>query len=446
MPRIETSFTDRDIVRPRGAPNLSKAYRVRIAPEVLGPAGRGPYHQRAVEANADFDPGAARTIGEALKANLRRALKVREEAVRDMLVALLAEGHVLIEDHPGVGKTALARSLARSVRAEFSRIQCTADMLPADVTGTMIFNQRESAFEFHPGPIFANVVLVDEINRASPKTQSGLLESMQERRVTVDQQTHELARPFLIVATQNPAEYAGTYPLPEAQLDRFMIRIELGYPGPEDEAEMLAGHASVDLVSELEPVADLDDVRRAQICRRRRPRQRRAAPLRRRPGRGDPQGPAARARREPAGGADAVPCGEGDCGAGRPRPRPSRRRPGARPGRCSRIVSCSLPACRSRSGRWSSPTRSRPSRRSEVAGAATALRLGIALVAGGVFFAAPVVLLPGAALILLVGGCTLWARLGVRRRHRPAQRHPFAGHRGRAASRSSSTGSAAGCR
>jgi MoxR-like ATPase len=217
-----------------------------------------------VEANADFDPGAARSIGEALQANVRRALKVRDEALRDMLVALIAGGHVLIEDHPGVGKTALARSLARSVQAEFSRVQCTADMLPADVTGTMIFNQRESVFEFHPGPIFANVVLVDEINRASPKTQSGLLESMQERRVTVDQQTHELARPFLIIATQNPAEYAGTYPLPEAQLDRFMIRIELGYPDPAEEADMLAGHAAGDLVSTLEPVADLDDVRRAQ--------------------------------------------------------------------------------------------------------------------------------------------------------------------------------------
>ncbi len=217
-----------------------------------------------MEANEDFDPGAARSIGEVLQANVRRALKVRDEALRDMLVALIAGGHVLIEDHPGVGKTALARSLARSVQAEFSRIQCTADMLPADVTGTMIFNQRESAFEFHPGPIFANVVLVDEINRASPKTQSGLLESMQERRVTVDQQTHELARPFLIIATQNPAEYAGTYPLPEAQLDRFMIRIELGYPDPAEEADMLAGHAAGDLVSTLEPVADLDDVRRAQ--------------------------------------------------------------------------------------------------------------------------------------------------------------------------------------
>ncbi len=219
-----------------------------------------------VEANADFDPGAARTIGEALKSNMLRALKVRDGAVRDLLVALVAGGHVLIEDHPGVGKTALARSLALSVRAEFSRVQCTADMLPADVTGTMIFNQRESVFEFHPGPIFANVVLVDEINRASPKTQSGLLESMQERRVTVDQHTHELARPFMIIATQNPAEYAGTYPLPEAQLDRFMVRIELGYPDALDEAEMLRGHAAGDLVSRLEPVADLDDVRRAQAA------------------------------------------------------------------------------------------------------------------------------------------------------------------------------------
>jgi MoxR-like ATPase len=217
-----------------------------------------------VEEKADLDPGAARSIGEAIRTNVRRALKVRDEAVRDVIVALVAGGHVLIEDHPGVGKTALARAVARSVRAEFSRVQCTADMLPADLTGTMVFNQRESVFEFHPGPIFANVVLVDEINRASPKTQSGLLESMQERRVTVDQQSHDLARPFLIVATQNPAEYAGTYPLPEAQLDRFMVRVELGYPGPADEAEMLADHAAGDLVAELEPVADLDGVRRAQ--------------------------------------------------------------------------------------------------------------------------------------------------------------------------------------
>ena len=219
-------------------------------------------------------------------------------------------------------------------------------MLPADVTGTMIFNQREAVFEFHPGPIFANVVLVDEINRASPKTQSGLLESMQERRVTVDQQTHELARPFLIIATQNPAEYAGTYPLPEAQLDRFMVRVELGYPDAYDEAEMLAGHAAGDLVSELEPVADLDDVRRAQAAAA---AVHGSAELRRyvvalaEATRRDRR---ARARREPARGADAVPRSEGAGGPRGPRSRPSRRRPGARRARCSRIASCSRPACR----------------------------------------------------------------------------------------------------
>jgi MoxR-like ATPase len=208
----------------------------------------------------DLDPGAARSIGEAIRANVERALKVRDEAVRGMLVALLADGHVLIEDHPGVGKTALARAVARSVRAEFSRVQCTADMLPADLTGTMVFNQRESAFEFHPGPIFANVVLVDEINRASPKTQSGLLECMQERHVTVDATSHELARPFLVFATQNPVEYEGTYPLPEAQVDRFMVRLSLGYPDAQAEAGMLLGHESRDKVLELEPVADRAEI------------------------------------------------------------------------------------------------------------------------------------------------------------------------------------------
>ncbi len=214
--------------------------------------------------SASFDLTATRRLAEELRGNVLRALKVSDGVVRDLLVALFAEGHVLIEDHPGVGKTALARALARSIRADFSRIQCTADMLPADVIGTMVFNQRESQFEFHPGPVFANVVLVDEINRASPKTQSGLLESMQERSVTVDRHTHDLARPFLLIATQNPLEYAGTYPLPEAQLDRFMVRLELGYPNPRDEAEMLEDHADTDLVAQLEPVADLDDLRRAQ--------------------------------------------------------------------------------------------------------------------------------------------------------------------------------------
>ena len=148
-------------------------------------------------------------------------------------VTLLAEGHILVEDYPGVGKTALARALSRSIDCQFARVQCTADLLPADIVGTQIYNQREARFEFRPGPIFANVVLVDEVNRASPKTQSGLLECMQERQVTVDATSHELARPFLVFATQNPVEYEGTYPLPEAQVDRFMVRLSLGYPDAE---------------------------------------------------------------------------------------------------------------------------------------------------------------------------------------------------------------------
>ena len=189
---------------------------------------------------------------------------------------MLAGGHVLIEDLPGVGKTTLARALARSLDLEFARIQCTADLLPADVVGTNVFNQRESRFEFRPGPIFANVVLVDEINRASPKTQSGLLECMQERRVTVDVHTHELARPFLVLATQNPIEYEGTYPLPEAQVDRFMVRLSLGYPDAAGEAAMLATHESGDRVG------DARAGRRRRRAARRAGRRRARARVRRR--------------------------------------------------------------------------------------------------------------------------------------------------------------------
>ena len=211
-----------------------------------------------------LDPPAVARVGAGLRENIRRALKVRDEVVRDLLVAMLAEGHVLIEDFPGVGKTALARALARSVDAEYARVQCTADLLPADVIGTNVFNQRETRFEFHPGPVFANVVLVDEINRASPKTQSGLLECMQERHVTVDGISHQLAQPFLVIATQNPIEYEGTYPLPEAQLDRFMVRLSLGYPDALDEADMLAVHAEHDKVLDLGPVTDVGKVLGAQ--------------------------------------------------------------------------------------------------------------------------------------------------------------------------------------
>ena len=214
----------------------------------------------------ELDPPAVAALAQRLTDNVSRAVKVPEGALRNVVVALLAEGHVLIEDYPGVGKTALARALARSIDAEYARVQCTADLLPADVVGTNVYNQREHRFEFRPGPIFANVVLVDEVNRASPKTQSGLLECMQERHVTVDVATHELARPFMVIATQNPIEYEGTFPLPEAQLDRFMVRLRLGYPSASDEAEMLAEHAARDRVLDLEPVTDVAEILAAQAA------------------------------------------------------------------------------------------------------------------------------------------------------------------------------------
>jgi MoxR-like ATPase len=212
----------------------------------------------------DAELESAGALAERVTANVAQAAEVRADVIAHLIVAVLAEGHALIEDLPGVGKTTLARALARSLDLEVARIQCTADLLPADVVGTNVFNQRESRFEFRPGPIFANVVLVDEINRASPKTQSGLLECMQERRVTVDVHTHELARPFLVLATQNPIEYEGTYPLPEAQVDRFMVRLSLGYPDAAGEADMLAAHEAGDRVARLEPVADAAEVLVAQ--------------------------------------------------------------------------------------------------------------------------------------------------------------------------------------
>ncbi len=202
----------------------------------------------------------ARRIAE----NIAKAVQIRRETLEHLLVALLAEGHVLVEDYPGVGKTALARALARSIDCQFARVQCTSDLLPADVVGTNVYDQREQRFQFRPGPVFANVVLVDEINRASPKTQSGLLECMQERRVTVDVHSHELARPFLVIATQNPIEYEGTYPLPEAQVDRFTVRLSLGYPDRRAEAGMLADHQSGDQVLTLGPVATAAEVLAAQ--------------------------------------------------------------------------------------------------------------------------------------------------------------------------------------
>jgi len=214
----------------------------------------------------ELDPATVADLGSKLAENVRRAVKVSDEVIRDVLVAIFAEGHVLIEDYPGVGKTALARALSRSLGAEYARVQCTADLLPSDVIGTNVFDQNESRFFFHPGPVFSNIVLIDEINRTSPKTQSGLLECMQERHVTVDGHRHELARPFVVLATQNPIEYEGTYPLPEAQLDRFMVRVSLGYPSAADEAQMLAEHAVYDAVLDLAPVADTATVLAAQTA------------------------------------------------------------------------------------------------------------------------------------------------------------------------------------
>jgi MoxR-like ATPase len=193
-------------------------------------------------------------------ANLRRVMHAPEETLEFSLLCLLAEGHLIIEDFPGVGKTTLAKALARSIACAFSRLQFTPDLLPSDVTGVNVFNQRSNEFEFRPGPVFANILLVDEINRASPKTQSALLECMQEQQVTVDGVSYQLPPPFMVMATQNPIEYEGTYPLPEAELDRFTMRISIGYPPLVDEAKMLTENASETPLDTLEPVASAREV------------------------------------------------------------------------------------------------------------------------------------------------------------------------------------------
>jgi MoxR-like ATPase len=185
----------------------------------------------------------------------------KAEAIRLALTVLLAEGHVLIEDVPGVGKTMLAKALARSTDCSVRRIQFTPDLLPGDITGVSAYNQERREFEFKPGPVFANIVVGDEINRASPKTQSALLECMEERQVTVDGTTYPLAPPFMVIATQNPIEMEGTYPLPEAQRDRFTARIAMGYPSPESELAMLDAHGSSSPLEALEPVAGAEDIR-----------------------------------------------------------------------------------------------------------------------------------------------------------------------------------------
>jgi MoxR-like ATPase len=201
---------------------------------------------------------AAETI-RAIVDNLERVVHAPDETLSLCVLCLVSEGHLILEDFPGVGKTMLAKALARSLDVSFSRMQFTPDLLPSDVTGVNVFNQRSNEFEFRPGPVFANLLLVDEINRASPKTQAALLECMQEQQVTTDGVTNLLARPFMVMATQNPIEYEGTYPLPEAQLDRFTMRIAIGYPPLSEEAKMLTEQTADPPLDALEPVANAAD-------------------------------------------------------------------------------------------------------------------------------------------------------------------------------------------
>ena len=197
-----------------------------------------------------------------IRASVETVIEGKSEVIRTALTVLLAEGHLLIEDVPGVGKTLLAKTLARSLDCTVRRIQFTPDLLPGDVTGVSVFNQETREFEFRPGAVFANIVLGDEINRASPKTQSALLEALEERQVTVDGTTYELPAPFMVMATQNPVEMEGTYPLPEAQRDRFMARVSIGYPDNRAEIDMLAGHAHTSPLDAVTPVADAELVSR----------------------------------------------------------------------------------------------------------------------------------------------------------------------------------------
>ncbi len=204
-----------------------------------------------------------------IRENIQLAIVGKDEVIEYTLAALFSAGHILVEDVPGIGKTTLARSLAYSLDCEFRRIQFTPDLMPSDITGIHYYNQHNGEFEFRPGPVISQVVLADEINRATPRTQSALLEAMAERQVTVDQDTVQLPAPFLVLATQNPIELEGTFPLPEAQIDRFLLRLRLGYPSEDDETAMLQRFEDADPLTSLQPVASADDVLRIQALVRR---------------------------------------------------------------------------------------------------------------------------------------------------------------------------------
>lgn len=211
-----------------------------------------------------MDKSEAKRKTEALRGNIESVIKGKNNTVKLAVIALVSNGQLLIEDVPGVGKTVLARATARSIDATFQRIQFTPDLLPSDVTGVSVFNQKTGEFEFLPGPVFANIVLIDEINRTTPRTQSCLLEAMDEYQVTVDGQTHRLPQPFFVMATQNPVEFYGTYPLPEGQRDRFMMSVGLGYPSFEVEKEIATDQLISHPIEKLEPVMTLDDIRELQ--------------------------------------------------------------------------------------------------------------------------------------------------------------------------------------
>ena len=213
----------------------------------------------------DDELAQASALAGALVDECARAVRAPRSSLEACVIALLSGGHVMIEDVPGVGKTVLAKSLAKAAGCDYSRVQCTADLLPADVTGVTVWDQNAGAFLFRPGPVFANLVLVDEINRASPKTQSALLECMEEGQVTVDGSTRGLPRPFMIIATQNPVEYEGTFPLPEAQLDRFAVRVRIGYPPAREEAAMILDLAAQDPVELVSPVAAEREILAARL-------------------------------------------------------------------------------------------------------------------------------------------------------------------------------------
>lgn len=213
-----------------------------------------------IEGDVGADVRRVAEFGRRVRENIEKVIVGHEATIEMLLVAILCEGHVLIEDVPGMGKTKLARTAARSLDCSFRRVQCTPDLMPSDVTGIHYFDQRASAFQFRPGPLFAQIVLADEINRATPRTQSALLEAMEEQQVTVDGETMPLPRPFLVIATQNPIELEGTFPLPEAQLDRFLLRLSLGYPEEEEEEAMLERFERNEPLLDLRPVATGEDI------------------------------------------------------------------------------------------------------------------------------------------------------------------------------------------